>query len=1248
MSEHGTTTRSTPAEGGRRGAGHRGAPADAVDPRPSPAHRVRAALGRADRDRPGAPDDCPSAGVPYVLPADPDASAPTSRRTLVVALVVGTVLTLAALVLLPQVLYPPLTAAELAEAHVTGKDRIAAETARLTVQSAARAPIAQALAAVIALSGAALAWRQFAAQRHDRTVDERAARFADAMERLRDGHLETRVGALHLLDRLADSATHSVVCARVLETVVRELCVVQRGDAVDLPLDAQTALTLLVSRPASAYGVELFRLGGLDLSRADLRGAHLEGAYLGRTHLDRAALDGARLDGADLTRTVLVDATLSCAVLDGARLDRTDLEKADLTGVHPRGITYREVAWPREYPGAHEAERLGTPIDVEEDLTPASAAPGMSGAAGFVGRDDLVQRVLRAGDARPLAELHGELGSGRTSVLRQIAATCRRPTYLVDLERYDPGHTGEATTTSVGGAHASYALWVELLSDVARALLVDGDLSEIERAAAEAREHLLTEGEADLAASMKRLRRPVEPDEQVRAVGRAAEHVAARFAECWRRRADGPDGPPLLLLDDVDKVLDEPIGTWLTELLHQLAATGGAGGAGAAGDGRLVAVLGLTAPPGAGGAPDRAVRRLGADQASVHVLSDLDEPAMRAFVRRFRAERSPDGRGASLDQLTAARLLALTHGHPATLRLVAEILWGPAAPEPGSLDAVLLGLPRPGPQQFALLVTELLERSGRKDLLRAVQAAAVPRVVTADLLRALLASGGHRGGVPRLFDQLATLSFVDTVDGDGTVLRIQEHVRASFLARLQASDQARGASLSRAAAAYFRSRTDGGAQGADGAGGSFVAQFRYEDPDWQASAREWLYHSGALTEPAEQRRFVLEAAALFLDAFHWWGNYVHFDFCDKLVTDLHQLVTRRRTNDNPSSVAALVGRRAWPELAELHRALADIADLYPPWSTKSEKVDWLRIQEALQTLQEIRGAGDEDAATERRVTATAQLFVARAWTYAPWTVRSFRLADAAYERSADIVADAGHEQWVAPWLAYERAQLLFIAHENARSSADAAVTAALPPLSRVQDLWDAAAHAAQPDRSAGGTSADPPEPDHELMSHLHRLRADMLRARGDVHAAAWSYQRAVMHAYLYHNVGGPPDPYTRQLYVDVRARALRFLVKDVVRRSEQELTREVLRLLAFPVEDAVPGVDDGPRCTRAVLAAAAGRPRTLAHLLWPQGPHAEDLGNSSGPCARAVRRARLRLVCEDRDLLHDLRTDPGTRAPQRA
>ena len=33
---------------------------------------------------------------------------------------------------------------------------------------------------------------------------------------------------------------------------------------------------------------------------------------------------------------------------------------------------------------------------------------------------------------------------------------------------------------------------------------------------------------------------------------------------------------------------------------------------------------------------------------------------------------------------------------------------------------------------------------------------------------------------------------------------------------------------------------------------------------------------------------------MFLDAFWWWGNYVHFDFCDQLLADVAQLTAAAR------------------------------------------------------------------------------------------------------------------------------------------------------------------------------------------------------------------------------------------------------------------------------------------------------------------------------------------------------------------
>ena len=62
------------------------------------------------------------------------------------------------------------------------------------------------------------------------------------------------------------------------------------------------------------------------------------------------------------------------------------------------------------------------------------------------------------------------------------------------------------------------------------------------------------------------------------------------------------------------------------------------------------------------------------------------------------------------------------------------------------------------------------------------------------------------------------------------------------------------------------------------------------------------------------------------------------------------------------------------------------------------------------------------------------------------------------------------------------------------------------------------------------------------MSNLHRLRGDKLALLGDSMPAARCYGRAVLHAYLFHTVGGlPPDEYTLKFYVDIRARAISYL-----------------------------------------------------------------------------------------------------------
>jgi len=216
----------------------------------------------------------------------------------------------------------------------------------------------QAVAALVAISGGAIAWLQYHGQREARRDDTHAQLLAEAFAGLHAEGMETRVGALFLLSRLADlSVSHRPAAAQMMVTFVGQK---RRKEIVGLPeevpADVQTALSLLTRHPARWYGVPRFTLAGLALRRVDLAGARLDGtdergtraagADLTGTHLEDATLDRAHLEGADLTGAALQDAHLVGARLDGATLVDTQLFGADVTGWVLTGARYHDVAWP--------------------------------------------------------------------------------------------------------------------------------------------------------------------------------------------------------------------------------------------------------------------------------------------------------------------------------------------------------------------------------------------------------------------------------------------------------------------------------------------------------------------------------------------------------------------------------------------------------------------------------------------------------------------------------------------------------------------------------------------------------------------------------------------------------------------------------------------------------------------------------------------------------------------------------------
>ncbi|MDD9207196.1 hypothetical protein PU560_12075 [Georgenia sp. 10Sc9-8] len=885
----------------------------------------------------------------------------------------------------------------------------------------------------------------------------------------------------------------------------------------------------------------------------------------------------------------------------------------------------------------------------------------------LIGRDDLIDAMLTPRERAPaVADIRGELGTGRTSVLRRLQAGFDGQVPVFDLERYDPGHNGQAgANVSVGAAEASYARWVELLSDIAGAMLGVDDLAAIQAAGREGRTHM-TEGRTScLLTSIAELDAPIAPEDHVQAVRAAAAELSREFCEHWGIRQDvGP-----LLLDNVDVVMDQELGRWLMRLLDEVAKDD-------RDDTSTVSVVLARTPDHCGGGDAEESETGGGDASGtsgrrfeVHELAPLTAPQVGAFVKEFRGGWPAD------DIATERRLHEITSGHPATLWLVCDLLYGDAAPGAGEVERMVRDLPARGRQQAALLVEQVLKRSGRRDVLHAVQVAAVPRKFDSTLLRRLMEADGHLvGDVQGLFDDdLPRQSFVERLDEEGEVLRLHEHVRRSVLARLQSTDEERLTRLSGIAASHYGALLRKKHRDGRGQLWAYGTSYLYESPAWQAKIREWLYHSGSLANPGEQREFLLQAARLFLDGFYWWGYYVHFEFCDQLVADLRQLVRQReRPVGSSASTVASLDVRDWPELGRLHAAFVDILAHYPPRSVKTEAADWDRVRNALFTVQQVCGLAGRRrrqlSELQRHVLALLQLLLAHTWRYSSWedAPQLPQLADRAYEEASRFFGGIPEDEWLLAWVHFERAELT-LDRVVSRSTATEEPQLTDVGIADVWALWTSAAEIVQSTAEDEGSQLtgtdvddatdvsqpsdddeldegesdddefDDDEPDHELMSHLHRMRADLLAMDGDIEAAAESYGRSVFHAFLFHLVGGAPDEYTMQFYVDVQARAVRF-VSRLWSSGERRDAVNAARL-AWPAAYAHHrGIErsDDEALERLIERASNETPDPLAEALWPKGPQASELGSYEGPCAKAVNALNMELRY-DASHLTDLR-----------
>lgn len=881
----------------------------------------------------------------------------------------------------------------------------------------------------------------------------------------------------------------------------------------------------------------------------------------------------------------------------------------------------------------------------------------------FVGRGNLL-RTLTLSDAPggELFELVGGSGTGKTAIVHEVDRRNQGlRTIHIDLEGYDPERPGDVGEgASVGSVAASFHHFAALLTR-----LVDADAGPDEAQAFrdEVREayHSEVAGRRifSLNLAMADVQHTLSPADLAQAWRESRDRVAEAFLARWNH--PGAEGGRLLVFDNVDDIIDEELGEWLGDLLPRLE--------------RSAVLLTRRSKEQSSLVASQASERLTALEVGGWDAADIE-----TYLARRGANRLLGG--------AATNVWSITDGHPGTIVVMLDLLDRPGVERRVDLDELLRRARQEPGRRVAALIEGLvraqqIDRPTTVDfgalLWRAVEAAAITRQFDSRIFAALMADEDLGGlAVKDLFEVLQGLRFVERVDrpdtaavrartaevaaattGDdpnlgtgpqvgrpdtapaadgatvrpGDTFRLYRYVREEILDRLLAYEPERYHDLHDRAAEHHAAMLV--VEDHPDVAFSYSDAFVYEDPAWQRHKREWLHHRSHAERPAERREAIRETARLFLEAFYWWGCYVHFDFCDQVISDLAAVARRRGEMGNP-----------WPEVDRMARALDRIVQSYPPRSTKRSG-DWDAVRAGLvevAALAALRGPKDCTSATDYKIRALLDVFMAQTHRFGS---PDDGLADRYYtasivhlgrvsELTGLATGDAPEPDWNLPWFHFERAELCFDLPDG-------------DPV-KLEEQWKAAADLLQPrdggaeafddlygDAAGGGDG----EPDHELIANLHRLRGDLCWRDGDPRRAATWYRRALLHAY-FANASGPfADEYTLQFHVEIKARVLTRIGELLERGDEAAAVDVAVEVAGARWCDAEPDKHRHQDWRDEVVKAIDGRLPTvvlteIADTLFLPGPTVGQLGphRSSYAFLEKVEDARNAAAGSSSDL-HD-------------
>jgi hypothetical protein len=767
----------------------------------------------------------------------------------------------------------------------------------------------------------------------------------------------------------------------------------------------------------------------------------------------------------------------------------------------------------------------------------------------MAGDGDLVVREHLLGELEDSApgvvwDVRGIAGAGKSVLLRELGRRAGRRDVVIPLEMqdyYTAFERGEAAGGRPGGPGGELRRFGRVLSVMAGALLdrlaCERALNDIGRAVG-APGGELSEAAADFRAEVL--------------TGSVVQRLNERI-----EAAVGGGGRVLLLVDTFELVIDRPFGRWFARLIEGL-------------NGAVVVIARRTDGLVAAELPLRAELRelevggLTADEVGDYLARRLGAPggAAAAAVHEFTG-------GHALAVGLAADLAAdLRHrGEDGAVdALIAELIAQPAADDvPDSPLGKLVG-------RFVQSAKEQEPAIGKGlDCLWVVRRFEFP------LLKSMLAVDEATRGAYRLAERLVGYSFVEQRTPAGKPMEryyaVHDHVREVCLGMLggPAGDPDRLQELHGAAEDYYGERTSHFLEGYEG-------WFRYEDPDWQALVREWLYHHSQRDRDGEPngRRGLLK---LFLDAFLWWGHYIPFAFSEELLADWAEMAAARAEQDNDDRDWGNWLREVYQRYPKGRRAAVDRVD------------DWEAVKTRLSAFLSHReiAKAPEGIKYLPRVRAMLHLFLGTAER----SLNPSGPAAAEHFQAARALLGGDEAQWIIGWVWHLEADATLMRGAPAAAGAVAAADAGWRAMTELAD------------------DGDPH--DYELAANLHRAHADAAWLRGEHALAMDLYARATLSAYKFQVAVGDPDiapidEYTQAFMTEMHERAAQRL-SELHEAGEDSVVREAcarIRRFFGPYWRAIG--EQGPADpAEAARLLAGGRAERVVAGIFPPPPAAADL-----------------------------------------